>query len=103
MSEEQSTTTATAAGAAVEPPAALPPPMRPPVVAEVDVSRLELADILLLDDITAGRPYPIVDAARMLDRVLVGGVKGRSISQFGPLLGRLLAIVQEIANPKSGG
>lgn len=96
-------TTTAAAGPAVEAPAALPPPMRPPVVAEVDVSKLELGDILLLDDITAGRPYPIVAVVRMLDRVLVGGVAGRPIAQFTPLLGRLLALVQEIANPKGTG
>lgn len=75
----------------------------PPLVAEIDISKLELGDILLLDDVTSGREYLLVEVVRLLDRVLVGGVAGRPINQYRALLGRMLAVVQELANPKAEG
>lgn len=72
----------------------------PSLAIEVDISKLELGDILLLDDVGQNRAYNLVEVVRLLDRVVVGGVAGRPLNQFRPLLGRLLAIVQELANPK---
>lgn len=70
---------------------------------EFDLERLELLDILLVNDIATGNPYPLVDAIQLLDRVIVGGLKGRKLSQYRPLLGRLVAVINEIINPKSAG
>lgn len=75
----------------------------PPLRVEINIDRLELGDIMLLDDVAQDRPYQLVEVIRMLDRVIEGGVKGRPISQFRPLLGRILGIVQELANPKETG
>lgn len=75
----------------------------PPITAEIDLSKLELGDIILLDEVTSGREYQLVEVIRMLDRVLVGGVAGRPINQYRALLGRMLGIVQELANPKGEG
>lgn len=75
----------------------------PSLTAEIDISKLELGDILLLDDVTSGREYLLVEVVRLLDRVLVGGVAGRPINQYRALLGRMLAVVQELANPKAEG
>ena len=72
----------------------------PPLKIEVDVSKLELGDILLLDDVATGKPYNLTEVVRMLDRVITGGVQGRPINQYRPLLGQMLAIIQDIANPK---
>jgi len=70
---------------------------------EFDLEKLELLDILLVNDIVTNQPYLIADAVRMLDRVIKGGLKGRPLTQYRPLLGRLVAIVNEIINPKSEG
>lgn len=78
----------------------LPPPAPRPI-AQIDVSKLELADILLLDDVARGRPYELTAVIRMLDRVMVGGVAGHHISHYQPLLRIVLATVQELANPKT--
>ncbi len=72
----------------------------PPLKIEIDISKLELGDILLLDDVAAGKPYNLTEVVRMLDRVVEGGFAGRPINQYRPLLGQMLAIVHEIANPK---
>lgn len=69
----------------------------------INIDRLELSDIMLIDDVSQGREYSIVDAIRLLDRVVEGGVQGRPLNQFRALFGRLQYIVQELANPKSEG
>lgn len=75
----------------------------PSLAVEIDISKLELGDIILLDDVTQGRPYNLVEVVRLLDRVIAGGVAGRPLNQFRPLLGKMLTIVQGLANPKSEG
>lgn len=80
-----------------------PKPVVRPLQVEFDLEKLELLDIVLINDVVMGNPYPLVDAIQLLDRVVVGGLKGRSLSQYRPLLGRLVAIVNEIVNPKSEG
>lgn len=80
-----------------------PKPVVKPLQVEFDLEKLELLDIVLINDVVMGNPYPLVDAIQLLDRVVVGGLKGRSLSQYRPLLGRLVAIVNEIVNPKSEG
>lgn len=80
-----------------------PKPVVKPLQVEFDLEKLELLDIVLINDVVMGNPYPLVDAIQLLDRVVAGGLKGRSLSQYRPLLGRLVAIVNEIVNPKSEG
>lgn len=82
-----------------------PPAVRPlpSLRIEVDATKLELGDIIILDDVAQNRPYDVFEVARMLDRVVVGGLAGRPLNHFKPLLGQLLALVRELANPKGEG
>lgn len=77
-----------------------PTPTKP---VQFDLTQLELTDIVLIDQISRGEQYNRADAVRMLDRIIVGGVRGRKIQEFAPLLGRLVAVINEVSNPKSTG
>lgn len=73
------------------------------VETEIDVSLLTIGDIIFMDDVRRGEPYDIAEAARMLDRLVVGGVRNRPIAQYRPLLIKILTVIKELANPKSEG
>jgi len=78
-------------------------PIIKPLQAEFDLSKLLMSDIPLVDLIISKKPYPVVEAILMLDRVLIGGIKGRELTQYRPLMNKLISIISEIVNPKSAG
>lgn len=70
---------------------------------EFDLTKLWMADIPLINDIATGKPYLFVDAINMLGRVMVGGLGERELTQYRPLLSRLVAVMNDIINPKLEG
>jgi hypothetical protein len=74
---------------------------------QIDLSKLEIPDMKLFalapqlaqDEAAAQAALPaLID---LLERVVVGGLRGRPITEFWPLLGEVTRQLQQAGNPKN--
>jgi len=91
-------------------PAQRPTPADPPAgpAIRVDLDQMEILDLLLFTRLGAASDVPaseqnalIMEAIPMLDRLVVGGVKGYKLSQLGYVISAVSTAIQEASKAKN--